>query len=287
MKQAAIVLTTHYRRLTEDQEISLRHLQHHLGGHDTYLAMPEALDFHVKDFRETRFPDRCFESIKQYDQLLLSRAFYERFIDYEYILIYQLDCLVFSDELAEWCEKGYDYIGAPWFRSKTLPSGGPSRVGNGGFSLRKIESFIATIDSTRYMDPRVSLLNDMLRVRFTDVRPRNPVLDFAKKLQVARNVRKGCRWYRENYTLNEDIFWTDRAIWFNPGFTIAPVGEAVKFSFENHPRECFELNDSRLPFGCHAWEKWDRIFWEPHLMTAPRAPRATPGDDDEGAPFNI
>ena len=30
------------------------------------------------------------------------------------MLIYQLDAYVFKDELLNWANKGYDYIGAPW-----------------------------------------------------------------------------------------------------------------------------------------------------------------------------
>jgi hypothetical protein len=32
------------------------------------------------------------------------------------------------------------------------------------------------------------------------------------------------------------------------------------------PRLCFELNGRKLPFGCHAWQRYDRGFWEPYLL---------------------
>lgn len=44
---------------------------------------------------------------------MLSAEFYDRFAAYEYVLIYQLDAFVFADRLAEFCQMGYDYIGAP------------------------------------------------------------------------------------------------------------------------------------------------------------------------------
>jgi Protein of unknown function (DUF5672) len=40
---------------------------------------------------------------------------------------------------------------------------------------------------------------------------------------------------------------------------VATVEDALQFSFETCPRECFEMNGRRLPFGCHAWE-YDRAF---------------------------
>ena len=54
-----------------------------------------------------------FCNIQSYNRLLLSDLFYQCFIDYRFILIYQLDAYVFKDELMYWCNKGYDYVGAP------------------------------------------------------------------------------------------------------------------------------------------------------------------------------
>ena len=69
--------------------------------------------------------------------------FYAMFKDFEYILIYHLDAFVFYDALEEFCSLGYDYIGAPWpqiYRDNVKPKENFSRVGNGGFSLRKVEA---------------------------------------------------------------------------------------------------------------------------------------------------
>jgi hypothetical protein len=71
---------------------------------------------------------------------MCSIGFYEVFRQYEYMLIYQLDCWVFRDELEMWCDKGYDYIGAPFFVKWFVDRG--IYVGNGGFSLRKISNII-------------------------------------------------------------------------------------------------------------------------------------------------
>ena len=92
---------------------------------------------------------------------MLSFNFYESFLDYKYILIYQLDAFVFKDDLIFWCNKNYDYVGAPWIASisnnpftlllNKISSIFDSKekkerkkiffkVGNGGFSLRKVAS---------------------------------------------------------------------------------------------------------------------------------------------------
>lgn len=76
------------------------------------------------------------------------KAVYKAFAKYEYMLIAQLDAVCFRDDLDEWCGKDYDYVGAPWchlckhvcrtdqYRSEE------KLVGNGGLSLRKIQTFL-------------------------------------------------------------------------------------------------------------------------------------------------
>ena len=68
------------------------------------------------------------------------------------------------------------------------------------------------------------------------------------------------------YQKNEEHFWAHRAAHYYPEFSIADVNTALRFAFENVPRYCFEKNGYNLPFGCHAWQKYDRDFWEPYLL---------------------
>ena len=85
------------------------------------------------------FPAENFRSVKTYSRLMLSPNFYAAFADFDYILIYQLDAFVFYDALENFCSLGFDYIGAPWpFLVKV--GGKFLRVGNGGFSLRKVKA---------------------------------------------------------------------------------------------------------------------------------------------------
>ena len=61
-------------------------------------------------------PGCMLQSVGTYNQMMVERDFYKRFVEYEYILIYQLDAFVFRDELEQFCDYGYDYIGAPWIK---------------------------------------------------------------------------------------------------------------------------------------------------------------------------
>jgi hypothetical protein len=266
-KLVAIVMPLYKMGMTSEEEISFKHLVHFLSKYDIYLVMPDSLQVDWTGFDVRRFGDQFFTSTSSYSNLLLTREFYETFSAYRYILIYQLDSLVFSDQLRGWCEAGYDYIGAPWFKSKTAPSKGFSRVGNGGFSLRKVESFLKVLDSQRHLGEPVPYWRDAFLTPLDDIQSLPIPQRYLKKTRVFRDVRRGVKWYMSNYTLNEDHFWSDRAKLFYPGFKIAPVDVALRFSFERFPRYCFEQNNHRLPFGCHAWAKWDREFWEPYLSS--------------------
>ena len=82
-----------------------------------------------------------FKSKETYSKMLMSYDFWKRFEAYEYVLIYQTDCLLLKDNLDTWASFGYDYIGAPILGTgsdwKHIPC-----VGNGGLSLRKVSTFL-------------------------------------------------------------------------------------------------------------------------------------------------
>jgi hypothetical protein len=264
---AAIVVPVYRELLTADEQVSLRHLLRFLGEHERFIVAPQSLAISIPGFGIRRFDDAFFTGTASYSRLLLSHQFYEAFSGYEYILIYQLDALVFSDQLAEWCAAGYDYIGAPWLKDKSHPQQGFSRCGNGGFSLRRVESFLRVLGSGRYVSEPVPYVVDLLRAPLPDVRHRfRGLARLVKRARVLRQVRQGAEAYAAAYSLNEDHFWSDRARLFYPDFRIAPVDAGLRFAFERTPRYCFEQNGRQLPFGCHAWARWDRAFWEPYLL---------------------
>ena len=193
-------------------------------------------------------------------------CFYEAFRQYKYALIYHLDALVFSDQLVQWCELGFDYIGAPWIKHDEAPYAGvrdfENKVGNGGFSLRKIESFLKVMYSSRYsIEPKMywqmSYASKSKSVQFLNIHKK-----FLKNLKIFNNAK----WEMFKYWINEDHFWANRATYYYPDFKIAPLETALRFAFECVPRYCFEKNNHVLPFGCHAWHRYDRTFWEPYLL---------------------
>lgn len=264
--QVAIVVPYYKTQLSSDERLSWQHLTTYLGKYDCYLALPNGLTTNLVGFKPLYFDDKYFNSVDTYSRLLLSSSFYESFLQYRFILIYQLDCLIFSDALSKWCSSNYDYIGAPWFWFKGNVSSGFSRVGNGGLSLRKVESCLKVIESKRYIKESVPFLQDFMVTKLPDLKQLPWPQRVIKKLRVLRAARCGSQWYRAHYSINEDHFWSDRAKLFYPAFDVAPVDIGLQFAFEQFPRYCYEQNGRRLPFGAHAWAKWDRAFWKPYLL---------------------
>lgn len=145
-----IILIPVYKSILEGEE--LRAFKQIIGTFDRHhialfgpenLVLPEIL----KNIKYYPFPASNFKSVEQYSNLLLSPNFYKTFLAFKYLLICQLDVWVFKDELEFWIKKGYDYVGAPWLSAPPLTKGKPlfnlqpyfvNRVGNGGFSLRKV-----------------------------------------------------------------------------------------------------------------------------------------------------
>src|SRR5258706_2638121 len=118
---AVVVPMSNRSQLTTDETISFKHLRHFLGHYDKYLVVPKTLQIHFPGFDKRAFDDRFFGSVQAHRRLLFSARFYEAFRDYEFILIYHPDALVFSDQLEYWCGQDFDYIGAPWVVHKDAP----------------------------------------------------------------------------------------------------------------------------------------------------------------------
>jgi hypothetical protein len=149
MKEVVIIVPTYKEFLTETEEVSLNQLIRVLGEYDIYFICPKRLNAkYLNQFRVKRFENSYFEGIEGYNRLMMSEVVYSQFSEYRYMLIYQLDAFVFDDRLMEFCDYGYDYIGAPWITGYRTTSDEGFRyvnVGNGGFSLRKISACIQVI----------------------------------------------------------------------------------------------------------------------------------------------
>lgn len=259
-KQVAVVIPIYKPTLSKFEEISLSQCMKVLAGYPIIAIVPESLETSaITDFnlfqRSETFPDHFFKDVQRYNELMLSSSFYQRFLDYEFILIHQLDAFVFRDELSAWCDAAFDYIGAPWlkrdedgglldaFKTKLktrfytyfnlqkygLPSDRQfdNAVGNGGFSLRKVDKFyhVANI-SRRQMAPYLN---------------------------------------RSEFQFHEDVFWSIEVNRKQRRLRIPDYKTALKFSFENKPERALKISGNNVPFGCHAWDL-HLDFWMPYFL---------------------
>jgi hypothetical protein len=271
-KTVAIVVPLSTRtELLPEEEVSLCHLLHFLSGYDKYFVAPPGGFIPHDGFNVVHFHPKFFGSAAAHNQLLMWPGFYRAFENYKYILIYHLDSLVLSDKILQWCQAGFDYIGAPWLPCSDTPWVKEARVGNGGFTLMKVEAVLKVLYNRYRKDPATYSL-DTLRRNSSWLRPLFGLVGklhrfFPKSRIVNRLLYE---WRKiENpaaYGCNNDFFWSFDAQHYLPEFKVASVEEGLRFAFEGAPRMCFELNKRKLPFGCHAWAKYDRAFWEPHLL---------------------
>lgn len=251
--------------LSDEEKISLRHLTHHLADYPKFFMAPKSVTLRHEDLGIKTFPDEYFGSVKAHNKLLMSEMFYRSFSDYEYIMIYHLDSLVFSSSLDRWCAKGYDLVAPPWIPGPDLPWLNESGVGNGGLSLRRVESFLRILQSRERWRNGVQT-NSAERARSPAAsRIVRTLKDYRFRFRYRNGIKHEIRSYVEKGG-NEDRFWWKRGKKYYPDFNIAPVEIALQFGFEGNPRRCLELNGGQLPFGCHAWERYDRSFWEPLLL---------------------
>lgn len=257
-EEVAVVVPIYRDQLSEYEEISLRSIVNVLGKYPLVFVKPSSLKLDkvgrlFPQLREENFDATYFANIHAYNSLMLSPAFYHRFDRYQYILIAQLDTFIFRDELYQWCAKGYDYVGAPWIvrdfyhhpfmrlcsaikrfycelthKPNSQITG--NKVGNGGLSLRKVESHIRATE------------------------------------QLSHIVEQYLR-YEKHHLFNEDVFFAIEPNRNGLQFCYPDCIEALQFSFDKHPAYCYKKTDGRLPFGCHAWSKKRMLkFWAPIIL---------------------
>lgn len=249
-----IVIPVYKKELEDSEIISLCQALKVLPQSVFCLACPENLiiDSYINYFHETgvhfsieRFNNEYFKSIEGYNQLLLSTEFYQRFQPWEYILIYQLDCYIFKNEIDYWVGQNFDYIGAPWINTD-LPirfynslnysrwpllsrlkkaidfnKGAKIYVGNGGLSLRKVKTFI-----------RISKILNLL---------------------FKRHLRGH---------INEDFVWSLLVTKYFKNFNIPSWQVASKFALEQTNEKIDISENDKLPMASHAWKRYYPEVWE-------------------------
>ncbi|MFC5413073.1 DUF5672 family protein [Larkinella bovis] len=267
-----VVIPIYKKDLTNFEVKSLRQCYRLLGKYRIVLVCSNKLNTYLYEkvseecgvvVSKEYFNASYFESISGYNRLLLSMDFYKRFDGHIYMLIYQLDSYIFKNNLEEWCGLNVDYIGAPLIGDYDKYIYDPLNmvVGNGGFSLRKISSFVDRFSYKKRLFSFHGLLvkNDALNIR-----------KFYRRIPLAFLMSLGYRnsfgHYASNWRYNEDDFWCSFLKGTPLGLSTPSFSKAIQFSFERFPSILYQLNNFELPFGCHAWEKYEyESFWGKYI----------------------
>ncbi len=244
----------------------LNKFPHILFGSET-LDWEEYIEFY-KSWKITLhikyFASKYFIEVKGYNELLKTFQFYEQFKAYQYILIFQTDAHVFKDELQFWIDKNYDYIGAPWFnkQANNNKENQFAGVGNGGFCLRNIQSTIRILKRVKRLS---ALRNCWFKSHLQSLVRFEIFISYFKNYFKIKDTKLVSDLLITPY-INEDHYLSQTLANIFSDYKVALVADAVKFSFEVNPAFLYKLNNEQLPFGCHAWEKYDQQFWKPIIL---------------------
>jgi hypothetical protein len=123
-------------------------------------------------------------------------------------------------------------------------------VGNGGISLRRIPDFIQAASQIRYIPntcaPAPSSIFNLYELgRF-----------------IKHRFIFCLNWWPLFPRVNEDVFWGMLIPHHFKFFRVPTPEEAIGFAFDVEPGFLFMKNQQKLPFACHAWERFDYAFWK-------------------------
>lgn len=241
--QLVILIPIYKASLNLLEQFALDYLMAKAGHRHMRFVAPFDID---KAYYQSRYPIVGFEhfdnvyftSVGSYNQLLLSLGFYQRFEDFEYLLIHQTDALLFKDDLDTWMARGFDYVGAPWPAGVPLTLDAPHSghppgtqlkvfVGNGGLCLRNVRQMIAII--------------------------RNATSLHAMWLQ--RNFPEDCFFAFANAISGQ--------------LNIPDAATASLFSLEQGAEQYFADNNATIPTGCHDWVRKNFTFWQKIIAMNP------------------
>ena len=249
-----VVVPIYKSSLSKTENISIDRCFKILSSRNISMVKPRGLNTDLLEkeypfYSIEEFDADYFTSIKGYNRLLLATEFYSRFQDDDYMLIVQSDVYIFYDDLDYWLNEGYDYVGAPWISSSRFSHfihyvkmkcshclygeqnrvhrfETRNRVGNGGFSLRKI---------SRHLE-----------------------LTAALKDQIQHYLNN-----QTSHIFNEDVFWSIEPSKNGFEHKTPTAQEALRFAFDINPKRLYKLTGGKLPMAAHGWNKSRSIkFWQ-------------------------
>lgn len=252
--KGTVVITFVWRDITQKERNALNQGVTILNKHPFVIVHPNSysVDYLLRQYpgiQEVALPDENFSNIDTYNKMMLSTWFYELWTQYEYMLVYQIDAYVFSDQIEYWTSLDFDYIGAPWMlndnfyqnhighwvtrllRHRPIKNNHIHsahlfhQVGNGGFSLRRIAKMKEIMEKNKEL---------IASAKGKHERQEDVMISILLK-------------EKENLKI--------------PSWRLA-----LHFSFEKAPAKCLKMTKGVFPFGCHDTNQqyWNN-FWKYYI----------------------
>lgn len=242
-----VVIPIHLEKPSELERISLDQILTVLHKHPITFMAPTGLNTAwYEDYCQGKaaisFARFNWKGHEAYGELMVSPTFYKSFLAYEYMLVCHLDAFVFRDELEEWCQRGYDYIGSviynpvwefidtPLRRMMGFPF--PEYFGNGGFALKKVSAFYGITSKYKWYFDAYHWVRKLRRKEFLD-----------------------------------DLFITQHFPRLAANFSIPQRAVAQKFgaAYEYWEEDKLPFDKNKvdtLPFGIHGWIQYHQDYWK-------------------------
>jgi len=265
---AAIVIPIYkeFDNLSKTERKLLSKIKNVFVNRKIFIVLPKSLNKSFQSYEQFQaisFDDYFFENKFSYSKLLCRKEFYQAFNNFDYVQLIQPDCWVFEDKINHFANLGLDYIGAPWMEGgfDGFPQKKLWKVGNGGFSLRRVKTFLSILDEIE-----------------NSPKGRMRVFNSHKKGMVGIIKNFGIRNNLKHYIKEapgEDIFWTHYIpqVFSEKDFKIADPITGARYSFEVHPRFLFEkVTNGKLPMGCHNWRNNEPDFWSSYIHPIKESP---------------
>jgi len=263
-----VVIPVHLPTPSPSEVVSLRHCAKVLGCREIVILAPKNLDLGfyrelLPNATDLRVEPYWMASLKAYNQMMISPLVFEALSGFTHMIVHEPDALILSDEIDYWCNQPFDYIGAPWFEgwSSAVKNARVIGVGNFGFSLHRLSTSRRVTSSFQRWYPYSSIKQD-LRHGFRGDRER--------LRQGLSGLGSGglLRGAHKLYSKHCDMFWSFTVPEVITDYRLATADIAVQFAWEVLPSRCMEMSRGNLPFGIHAWAKYNFAFLMPHLLAA-------------------
>jgi hypothetical protein len=267
LKRVAIGIPIYssFEKLADFELCSLKRAASILNKYDVYFIQSKKINSepYIDLFKKNGvsafkliFDASYFISVNSYNKLLLSKYFYKKFKNYQFLLIYQTDAYVFYDALEEWCKLEYAFIGAPVPIRDEFKKNVLYPPLNGGFSLRNVSAHLKVLNSFSYIVSPFKLLNS-----FRQLEGKSLIKGFVS-LFLNLTLRNNSFWLFNNFKKNEDGFWSMTAPQNFKWFKVPTHKDASFFSIEHNPEFFLKENNQQLPMGIHKWQIYYESFWK-------------------------